>query len=609
MILFLLAAQLVLTAGGLALIWRRLDGMERELTRLRRFVETRALDRAAPRRARTAETVGAIANAAAAPAWPMGPTQRTPSPFEPPLVIFDETSEPRNWRPSLTPALWLWAGLIAAAGAGGAFFLGQPLIFAAAATLAGIMGLIHAARHDLASGAALTAGAAALLLFAGATQAMISASGAGFTALGAGAALLGASSLRREALHVGAFFALGAGLFALSAQEAAAIWFTPASAIFGALFFAIATVRIPVLGARGAVLAGTATAAAMFGVGALHVSQHGLASNGAASAAFAVLAASFAALISVAARRRSSGLAGLGMTLWVLAFGLMSALASAVFLVSPPPLAAALMAGAALGFAGIDARWPNATWRAGAVAALALAAGAAWTSAQAFLAPAGDWPRSALFVLGAGAPTMLAMAAIVVARRSRNETARRIFEAFALAGGLGCAALTLRFVFSGGEPSRFPVGFIEAGAHVAIWLIAALLLTARRRPALAASVFAPAFTAGALAGLLWLTPFWLERPLSGLTFLDHAPLGFAFMAAPAGALWLHWRAAAAQARARTAFIAAAFAIAAFITLEVVWARRDWGGASVDLVKYGAGFAAFAGALVASLAPALHEKRA
>ena len=52
-----------------------------------------------------------------------------------------------------------------------------------------------------------------------------------------------------------AFAAALAGLFVLSGQASAAIWFTPAAAWAGAVFFGVAAVQTPRLGSRGVAVA------------------------------------------------------------------------------------------------------------------------------------------------------------------------------------------------------------------------------------------------------------------------------------------------------------------------------------------------------------------
>src|SRR5690606_28258876 len=108
-------------------------------------------------------------------------------------------------------------------------------------------------------------------------------------------------NLRLEVVHLAAFVATLVGLLVLSGQQSAAIWFTPAAAWAGALFFAIAFVRVPQLGSRGVALAGTGALAPFAAIAALHDAQHGLANSFAAAGAFLGLATLLGLLIAIAA--------------------------------------------------------------------------------------------------------------------------------------------------------------------------------------------------------------------------------------------------------------------------------------------------------------------
>lgn len=655
--LFLAAAQLVVFGAGFLLLWRKLGRMNGELMRLRQLVESRELDRAATKRTR-AHAEPALARAGGGSArpeapWPPPPADRRVN--EPPLVVIDDIEEPSSWRAALTPqrlftgataalaalpllglpfglalgeltvaglmiaaALTLaslregwsraaWAGAIggcawalAGLSLGGA--IAAPITFSAGAAFAGVAGLALFYMRGGAPGAILSLGMGAGLVGLGALAGIIGPAGGALVLLVLIAASLGASSLRREPLHHAAFAAAGVGLFVLSAQGSAAIWFTPAAALAGALFLAIAFLRVPQLGPRGGALAGTGAGASMFAVGALYVSQHGLANPLAAAGAFLALALAFAGLIALAAHRRQGGVDTLKLTLWVLAFCAFAATASAIFIATPAPLAAPLMAGVAAGLVLLDARVKSVTWRALATGALVLACLAAWSAGNSFAMEAPIWPRWALVLAAFAAPAALAAAATPVARRAGAPITADLFETFAILAALAAATLTLRYIFSAAEPDMVPIGFIEAGAIIALWLSAVLLLASNEHKGLAGILFVISLTFGAIAGVLWLTPFWLEQPLSGLNLalFQHAPLGFALMAAPLWSLWLYWRMRGAQMRTRTAFGAAALATAAFLTHEYVIARGPVSGA--DWPSIGAGVSLFVLAIAASTAP-------
>jgi|CXWL01.1.fsa_nt_gi hypothetical protein len=650
-ILILAAAQLLVFGAGFALLWRRFDRLDTELVRLRRVVESMELDRAAPKRSR-AKAEPALARAGASarasdPAspedelWPPRPVERARG-AEPPLIVVDEAEEPAPWRAAFTPdrlfiaatialsalpllglpfaialgeissaglliaavltlaslregwAAAAWSGLaggIAWALSGLSFgaAVDAPILFSVSAGIAGAAGLAQLYARANAPGVLLTLAMSASLLALGAITSVIGPAGAALAALVLIAASMGASSLRLEPLHHAAFAAAGAALFVLSAQDSAAIWFTPSAALAAALFLAIAFVRVPMLGPRGGALAGTGAGASMFAVGALYVSQHGLANPLAAAGAFLALALAFAGLIALAAKRRQGGVDALKLTLWVLGFCSFAAAASAVFIAAPAPLHAPLMAMLGAGLVVLDSRVKSLAWRALAVGALTFTGLAAWSAASAFVLTTPDWPRWTLLLATFAIPAALTGAGAYLARRSGARLTADLFEAFAVIAALTTAALTLRYAFSAGAVDRLPMGFIEAGAHIGLWLCAVWALAANHQRGLAGALLVLALILGAVSGLLWLTPFWLERPLSALEVapFQHAPLGFAFMAAPAWALWIYWRARGAHTRTRAAFGAAALATAAFLTHEFIAADTgsDWAGIGVGVTLF------------------------
>ncbi len=651
-LLLALGAQLVVFGAGFALLWRKLHRTENELLELRRVVEAVELamgrERAAARKSRAKAEAALAVSGTMRGAAPPAPERAWSAPVArlvpegPPLIVVDEPETPHWFTPQLqfitttgaltllplvgllfgwgfeilAPAGLLIAGALALSGlredwnntawvaaAGGILWsligLGTntamfaPIAFSSAATFAAGAGLAHLTLRESQRGAVLAGGMGVALLWLGASIGMISAAGAGLAGLVTAAALLGARNLRSEPLLYSAFAASGLGLFVLSAQEGAAIWFTPAAALAGILFLAIAFVRVPQLGPRGGAIAGTGAAASMFAVGALYVSQHGLANPWAASAGFLALAAVFAGIITLAAQRRGGDVQRLKLTLWVLGFTGFASIASAIFIVAPTPLCAALMAALALGFTLLDLRFRTLAWRVFTAASLAFAAMAAWNSAESFLTTLPIWPRWAIILVAFAAPSALAAAAAHIARPAAKLSAD-VFETFAIIGAIATGIMTLRFAFSPAEFSLLPLGFLEAGAQIALLLGASLALAATQRRELAGLTLILALSLGAVASAFWLTTEWIERPYAAL-----APYGFALMAAPLWAHFFYWRNRAANARTRVTFAAAALATAAFITLLIVNAMEK---PSMDALTLGLCTALFAIALGASFAP-------
>src|SRR5690606_23968098 len=159
-----------------------------------------------------------------------------------------------------------------------------------------------------APGAAMAVAMSAATLALGGMIGMASPAGLGFAAIVAAAAVIGALSLRLESIHLAAFGAALLGLFVLSGQPSAAIWFTPAAAWTGALFLGVAAVRVPQLGARGVAIAGTGALTPLTALAGLYDAQHGLADPYAAAGAFLALAILLGAIIAAAATRRERGL-------------------------------------------------------------------------------------------------------------------------------------------------------------------------------------------------------------------------------------------------------------------------------------------------------------
>lgn len=676
-IVVLIAIQLIVTVAGFAFMWRRLDIVTSELTRVRRLLETLELARfsnAAVRRTQPARAEPAFAGSAE----PANPPQawtppRTPAPPARPalppkpaqrlLMANDAPEEAAGLRGAVTPELarllaclivgaapsvalffsaplvgvvtaglaiaaatmlvalrplWrasAWAGLLGAATWSAVGLVTSaaalaPMAFAGAVTAAGLCATIHARFAGLWSGALMAAVGAMSLAALGLTVGMVGSAGIGLGLLTAAGAVAGASSLRAEALHVGALFAGGAGLFVLSGQEGAAVWFTPAIAWYGALFLAISMVRTPVLGARGLMLAATGAIAPLLAAGSLFASEHALADPRAAAGAFAVLAVILSALIAVAAQRHGRGIVALKLTAWALAAGALTAFAAATLLALPAPLAAIVLAMAGVALTALDWRMPQALWRAAAIGAFACAAAASWIGASV------DWPAYIYAPLGVLAPAALASVAALIAQRRPAILTAGVFEALAIAGALIGGSLLLHWTLTASAPGT-PLGFVEASAHITLWLGAALALAWRSdhgasdvRRAAVALLGLWALCAGAVAALLWLTPHWSARPASGLYWdlFQHQPLGFAMPAILAWAHWTFWRGRGRHVRARAAMAMATLATAGFATLEIVAARAD-ASTAVDPLTVTGAVLAFAVAIGLNLAPGVTSERA
>ena len=279
----------------------------------------------------------------------------------------------------LGAAAWVNTGFVLGAAAT------APLAFAVLTALAGAAGIAHARFRSPTPGSAIALVSAAALLALGADIGIASPAGICFGALAVVTALVGASSLRVEGLLMAAFIGAGAGLFVLSGQSEAAIWFTPATAWTGALFFAIAAVRAPMLGPRAVLLVGAGCAAPIVATATLAASQQGL-DRFAAAGVFASLTMMFFGLLGLCASRQNRGIAALGLTAWVILAAAIVACAFAVGLAGPPSYVAAALGVLALGFVTVDQRYPDGLWRGGAIASLTGAGIASIVSLQA------GWP-------------------------------------------------------------------------------------------------------------------------------------------------------------------------------------------------------------------------
>jgi hypothetical protein len=506
------------------------------------------------------------------------------------------------WFAVLGGGAWTLAGYLTGLGAA------RADIFCAALVLAAAAGLAHArVKRPAAPGVTSALFMAAAALAIGAQWGMVGPAGIAYAVIVALGAAIGASTLRLEPLHLASFAGAGLGLFVLSSQAPAGVWFTPAAVWAGVWFLAISFLRTPALGPRGTLVAATGAAAPMFAVSALYAARHALETPLAAAAGFVTLGLVFVGILVLAARRAKS-LEALHLTLWALAAPTLGSAATALLLASPAPGQAACMAALALALVAVDARWPDRVWRFGAVAMTAAAAIVGWNAAKGFGTFAFEQPLWAVTGFTLALPAaFLGIGAHFAARRAPITAA--ILEAFAIVGAVATLAALTRLAFSGGAPDLQPVGFVEAGTHAALWLGASLLLAWRRDRGAglvrrgAAIALAGAGLGVALACLLaWLTPWWTIE-LYAPPFL-HPPLGFAAPAVAAWAHWAYWRKRGTPNRARVSFGAATLLTAAWATLEAVWFRS--GGA--DWISVAVGASAFAIAAGVNFVPGLAAPR-
>ncbi len=480
-------------------------------------------------------------------------------------------------RPTWGVAAWAgvltasaWAGVGAALGTPAA----EPISFALGLSLAGLCGLINAYLRRAAPGAVMA------LLMAGAALALasqislFSAAGAAYAIVVAAAAIAGAMSLRLDAMHLAAFAAAVLGLFVLSGQDSAAIWFTPAAVWAGAVFLAIAAVRVPQLGPRALALAGTGAFAPLGVIFALHDARHGLADPRAAAAAFFALAAALAGILAVSAMRRQSGLAALRYTRWILVLGAFIACAAAIPLMLPAQLAAPAFALLALGLAALNFRLPDLVWRVFAPIAALFALGSSFTAAQTMLAEGSTWAPAVLVLASQAAPALAMGGAAYLFERQGSLRFAAFFEATTLVFALAAAHLLTRILFTGGATLLAPVSFVEAASHCALWLAASLAIAARMthgavalRDTAARGLATIALAGLIVSGVLWLVSAWPAPPAQ--SWFARGSLAFLIPSALLWAHWFFWRQRGASKRTRVAFAAAAATLAVFLLLEFV----------------------------------------
>lgn len=616
-LLVLLVVHAALSVAGFALLWRRLDRQRLEITRLKEQLTTSRAAVAPAMKRRTAEGAAVvsitelapqrIASARAVSAQQAPVRQRktraaTLSPetaralvlsllaVAPALGFFIDGGANAAVASGLAIAaammvialrpVWsvaAWASVLtASAWAAIGFALNtvasDPWSYSIFLALAGVIGILNAHLRNAAPGAAMALVMAGAALALGGQIGMFSAAGAAYAAIVSAAAIVGALSLRLDALHLAAFGATVIGLFVLSGQDGAAIWFTPVASWAGALFFAIAVVRVPQLGARGVALAGTGAFAPIGVIAALHAAGHGLASPYAAAAALIAFGALLSGLIALATQHRDRGLAALRLTLWVLVLGAFTAFAAGIALAAPAHLAAPAFAMLALAYATLDARLTNRIWRVLAVISMLIGAAFAIVAAGNVLAES----IAPLFAASAGIalPALLGGASAYAFERSGAHKTAALLEASAFALGIVVVNLAARVAFAGGATLLQPITFVEAATHCTIWLAASLLAAWRRdhgargvREAVASGGAIAALAGLLMSGVLWLAGVWGHAP-DGAWF-SRDSLAFLIPSALLWGHWLFWRNRKTAKRTRVAFAAGALSLAVFVALELM----------------------------------------
>jgi len=503
-------------------------------------------------------------------------------------------------------AIAAWAGLFSATawaslGYGLGASLASPIAFTLPLAALSVAGLTHlyVKRVPPGAGAALLAAVMALALAS--ETSVIGPGGLAFSVAVCAAAIIGALSIKLEALHLAAFGAALLGLFVLSGQPAAAIWFTPVTTWAGALFLAIAALRVPQAGARAATLAGTGVLAPLGAIAVLHFAGHGLANPLAAAAALLTLAGVLAAIATAAATRRERGLAALGLTAWILALGAWASIAGALALALPAPFAAPALVALSLAALGLNWRFRHAAWRACATLSFIAAGALVLRTAGMTLSEDPRWPSWALILVGLALSSALCAGGAYLAHRQSAHFTASAAETAAIAIGIIAANVALRVVCTGGVVLLTPIGFVEACLHISVWAAIALGLAyfsnqGASKVREAASI-ALAFWAGfvlLLAGAMWLTPYWADRGDGALALLTHHALGVVAPALLFLALWWIWRTQERDMRARGAFIVGTLSLAGAAALALIRAEGapDWAPAL-------GGAAAFASAVAAN----------
>lgn len=636
-LILLIIAQAV-TAGALALVWRKVGRQSSEIAQLRVELETaRAAQGVSQRRVQIGEAARApvepahvpdTALARAARAWSTarrtaelsydGPTLSPETgrglvlalmAASPSIGFFAGASNSAVVAAGLSIAaalmlislrpMWRAAAWGAVMSAGAWALLGfaldaaanEPITYCVLLAAAAGAGLVHAALRRAAPGLAMTLTMSAAALALGSQIGVAGPAGVAFGAIVAMAAIIGAMAMRLEAVLLAAFGAALIGLFVLSGQPEAAIWFTPATAWAGALFLAIAIVRVPQLGVRGGAIAGVGVLAPFAAIAALYGAQHGLADRYAAAGAFLALALIVGAVIALAAARREVGLARLHLTLWLLATAAFASAISAVLLAAPEPLRAPAIALLGAGLLALNGRAPSAVWGVLAAIAAILAGALTALNARLVLQEAIHWPAWGALATTYGGGALIAGTGAYFGARAGARTSAGFFEALTIVVAALGASLVIRLGFTAGATLLQPISFPEAGTHVAALLSASLIAGAMQNGG-ARGVrrwAAQTLALAALIAALLATGAWVIAQAGGAPHKpDGDALGFGLPAVLFWVHWVFWRARGDDMRTRVAMAAAALTTAAFVTLEMlsVESAPGWVGAVTAAIAFG-----------------------
>lgn len=492
-------------------------------------------------------------------------------------IAFLILAERLDWR----PASWLG---VAAASLWGAIALATQrpeadnVWFAALLAACGAAGVIHMRRHLLA-GLALFAAMSAMLGLACLMLGAASAYGACLAALIGAAALSGAIYRTLEPALALSWLVACLGLYALSGQSTAPVWLTPAAVLAAALYLAIEAFTLPVRGREAIVPATTGAVAAPFAVGVLLGQSVGMESF--AASAFILAAATQSAVLAYGARRLG-GVGAFGLAIAPPALSIATCLVLALTTLLGVLWAAAPLAACAIAFAAVNTRAPSPAWSVGALIVAGAASVCAFDVTLLLLIGARGTDAAILIAAGLAAPAILiGLAALVFAPRAPWTAA--FLEAAALAIGIVALFMALRWIAAAQTPGMMFMGFAEAGAHVALWCGAALLLfqSEERGAFYVRRFFAALLCAlaglGAIAALgAVMNPWWGVWPTAaqGLPLLNTLAIGYAAPAALIGAL--AWR-AHRRRWTRSYVIALAFAGLLGGLWAVLEARRAFSG--------------------------------
>lgn len=443
------------------------------------------------------------------------------------------------WRPAS------WAALATATTwAAAALFTQRPepdnTWFAALLLACGAAGLVHM-RTRPAPGLALCAAMMAALGIACVMLGAASPYGAALAALVGAAALTGAVYRTLEPALALSWLAACLGLYALSGQESAPVWLTPAAVLAAALYLAIEAFTLPTRGRDAIIPATTGAVAAPFAVGVLLGQSVGMESF--AALAFLLTAAVQAGVLAYGARRLG-GVAAFGLAIAPPALSIALCILLALTTWLSVLWSAAPLAASAVAFAAINARTPSPAW---SVSALIIAAAVCVCAVGvAMLLIIGARETDAAILIGAGlaAPAaLLGLAALLFQPRASWTAA--CLEAAALTIGAASVFMALRWIAAEQTPGMAFMGFAEAGAHIVAWCSAALVLFHREargaffvRRGFAAAFAGAAGAASIVALAAVMSPWWGPWPTAaqGAPVFNTLLIGYAAPAALFGAL-------------------------------------------------------------------------